>query len=37
LNACGQEAVDICTHASEYSGARAETIIGNCEKQAVKF
>jgi hypothetical protein len=37
LNACGQEAVSICTHASEYSGARAETIIGNCEQQAVKF
>jgi hypothetical protein len=37
LNACGQEAVSICTHASEYTGARAETIIGNCEKQAVKF
>jgi hypothetical protein len=37
LNACGQEAVNICTHASEYTGARAETIIGNCEKQAVKF
>src|SRR6201992_212334 len=37
LNRCGSEAVDICTHASEYSGARAETIIGNCEKQAVKF
>ncbi len=37
LNACGQEAVDICTHASEYEGARAETIVANCEKQAVKF
>ena len=37
LNACGQEAVNICSHASEYTGARAETIIGNCEKQAVKF
>jgi hypothetical protein len=37
INACGQEAVDICTHASEYDGARAETIVGNCEKQAVKF
>jgi hypothetical protein len=37
LNACGQEAVNICTHASEYTGARAETIVGNCEKQAVKF
>jgi Mn2+/Fe2+ NRAMP family transporter len=37
LNACGQEAVNTCTHASEYSGARAETIVANCEKQAVKF
>jgi hypothetical protein len=37
LNACGQEAVDICTHASEYTGARAETIVGNCDKQSVKF
>ena len=37
INACGQEAVDICTHASEYDGARAETIVGNCEQQAVKF
>ena len=37
LNACGQEAVDICTHASEYTGARAETIVGNCDKQGVKF
>jgi hypothetical protein len=37
LGACGQEAVDICTHASEYTGARAETIVANCEKQAVKF
>ncbi len=37
INACGKEAVDICTHASEYEGARAETIVGNCEEQAVKF
>jgi hypothetical protein len=37
INACGSEAVDICAHASEYEGARAETIVGNCEKQAVKF
>ncbi len=37
LNACGQEAVDICTHASEYTGARAETIIDNCNNQGVKF
>ena len=37
INACGQEAVDLCTHASEYDGARAETIVANCDKQAVKF
>ena len=37
INACGQEAVDICNHASGYTGARAETIVANCEKQAVKF
>lgn len=37
INACGQEAVDICNHASEYTGARAETIVGNCEQQGVKF
>lgn len=37
INACGQEAVDVCAHASEYEGARAETIVANCEKQAVKF
>src|SRR3954451_20712233 len=37
LNACGQEAVDLCTHASEYDGARAETIVANCDKQAVNF
>jgi hypothetical protein len=37
LNACGQRAVDICTHASNYAGPRAETILGNCEKQGVEF
>ena len=37
INRCGQEAVDVCSHASEYTGARAETIVANCEKQAVKF
>jgi hypothetical protein len=37
LNACGQEAVGICDHASGYTGARAETIIDNCNKQGVKF
>jgi hypothetical protein len=37
LNACGKEAAEICTHASGYTGARAETIISNCEQQGVKF
>src|SRR5438128_9729928 len=37
LNACGQKAVDICTHASNFTGARAETILGNCEAQGVEF
>jgi hypothetical protein len=37
LNRCGQEAVDTCSHAAEFTGARAETIVANCEKQAVKF
>jgi hypothetical protein len=37
LNACGQEAANICSHASEYTGARAETIVGNCNQQGVKF
>ena len=37
INACGQQAVEICTHASGFAGARPETIVANCEKQAVKF
>jgi hypothetical protein len=37
LNRCGQEAVDTCSHAAEFTGARAETIVANCEKQRVKF
>jgi len=37
LSACGQEAVNICSHAAEYTGTRAETIVENCEEQAVKF
>lgn len=37
LNACGQEAVDMCQHASEYTGARAETIIDSCDSQAIKY
>jgi hypothetical protein len=37
LNRCGKEAVETCSHAAEFTGARAETIVANCEKQAVKF
>ena len=37
LNRCGQEAVDTCSHAAEFTGARAETIVANCDKQGVKF
>jgi hypothetical protein len=37
LNRCGQEAVDTCSHAAEFTGARAETIVANCLKQGVKF
>lgn len=34
---CGAEAVAICSRASQFSGARAETIVGDCETQGVKF
>ncbi|MBS1887808.1 MAG: hypothetical protein JSU06_11540 [Actinobacteria bacterium] len=37
LNACGQKAVDICSRAAGYTGARAETIVADCERQAVRF
>jgi len=37
LNACGQKAVDICTRASNFTGPRAETILGNCAQQGVEF
>jgi hypothetical protein len=37
ISRCGQEAVETCSHAAEFTGARAETIVANCEKQAVKF
>jgi hypothetical protein len=37
LNRCGQEAVDTCSHAAEFTGARAETIVADCDKQGVKF
>jgi hypothetical protein len=37
LNACGKEAVETCSHAAEFTGARAETIVANCTEQGVKF
>jgi hypothetical protein len=37
LNRCGQEAVDTCSHAAEFTGERAETIVANCNQQGVKF
>ncbi len=37
LNRCGQEAVETCSHAAEFTGARAETIVSDCVKQQVKF
>jgi hypothetical protein len=37
INACGQDAVDICTRASGFTGARAETIVGECRTQGVRF
>ena len=37
LNRCGREAVDTCSHAAQFTGARAETIVANCVKQGVKF
>jgi hypothetical protein len=37
LNRCGQEAVDTCTHAAEFTGPRAETIVADCAKQQVRY
>ena len=37
LNRCGAEAVETCSHAAEFSGARAETIVADCDKQQVKY
>jgi hypothetical protein len=37
INACGKEAVGVCSHASNFSGARAETIVSDCREQRVKF
>jgi len=37
IGGCGQEAVKVCSHAAEFSGARAETIVADCEKNGIKF
>ena len=37
INRCGSEAVDTCSRAAEFTGARAETIVANCNQQGVKF
>jgi hypothetical protein len=37
ISACGQEAVEVCTRASGFTGARAETIVSDCKTQRVKF
>jgi hypothetical protein len=37
ISGCGQEAAQICSRAAEFTGPRAETIVGNCEKQGVRF
>lgn len=37
ISGCGQEAVRLCSHAAQYSGPRAETIVGDCEQQGVEF
>jgi hypothetical protein len=37
ISGCGQQARDLCAHASKFSGARAETIVSDCLEQDVKF
>jgi hypothetical protein len=37
ISACGQEAVRICTRASGFAGARAETVVADCRAQGVGF
>lgn len=37
VSGCGQEAVELCSHAARFTGARAETIVADCAKQGVKF
>jgi hypothetical protein len=37
INACGGEAVKVCARAAEFSGARAETIVSDCNTHGIKF
>jgi hypothetical protein len=37
IAACGQEAVETCSHAAEFSGARAETIVSDCRARGIAF
>ncbi len=37
IHACGQEAVEVCARAAEFSGARAETIVADCKSYGIKF
>jgi hypothetical protein len=35
--ACGQEAVQLCSRATEFNGARSETILADCKKNGIDF
>jgi hypothetical protein len=37
IHACGQEAVEVCSRAAEFSGARAETIVSDCKSYGIEF
>jgi hypothetical protein len=37
ISGCGQEAVKICRHAAEFTGARAETVVSDCNKYGIEF
>jgi hypothetical protein len=37
ISGCGPQAMRLCTRASEFTGARAETIVADCRTQGVRF
>jgi hypothetical protein len=37
VSGCGQEAIALCSHAAQFSGPRAETIVADCKEQGVRF